>query len=33
MTEEVAPALGPQQIDAALRFLTIFERPGYRFGT
>jgi hypothetical protein len=33
MTEEVAPALGPQQIDAALKFLTVFERPGCSFGT
>jgi hypothetical protein len=26
------PQIGPQQLDAVLRFLPIFERPGYAFG-
>ena len=30
-TEEV-PKIGPEQLDAVLRFLPIFEQPGYSFG-
>lgn len=26
------PAIGPEQLDAVLRFLPIFEQPGYVFG-
>lgn len=26
------PDIGPEQIDAVLRFLPVFETPGYRFG-
>jgi hypothetical protein len=32
MGEKVIPEIGPRQIDAVLRFLPVFERPGYRFG-
>lgn len=32
MNEEHIAEIGPEQIDAALAYLPIFERPGYRFG-
>jgi protein-tyrosine phosphatase len=32
MSEEVIPEIGPQQIDAILQYLPIFEKPGYKFG-
>ena len=30
--EDDIPEIGPREIDAALRFLPIFEQPGYAFG-
>ena len=32
MTQDNIPDIGPQQLDAILRFLPFFERPGYVFG-
>ena len=32
MSESDVPEIGPQQLDVVLRFLSIFERPGYVFG-
>ena len=32
MSEDSIPDIGPEQLDAALRFLPIFEQPGYVFG-
>ena len=32
MSENDVPEVGPHQLDAVLRFLPIFEQPGYVFG-